>query len=259
MKLAFFSLVTLDHASQADHVTYNRWHQLDHRPENLALPGVAWGDRWRRTPADKDASRAAAEHADTDYLAMYWFREPLAESVRDWVRLGEDSFQWGRGPLLPGVRRSLLAFFRPVRGYASRDALVSPSVLPYRPNLGVHLSLYRLLDPHSPSAHEHHAWEDRVLMPRLTEIEGVSGGWTFTFSHDQADSSLPINSEATHAPDTMRLRLLYLADRDPAATAADVDRRTTQAQEQFVGVGQPADTQELLSTTVRTIVPWQDW
>jgi hypothetical protein len=32
------------------HRPYNEWNQLDHRPENLALPGVVFGDRWVRTP-----------------------------------------------------------------------------------------------------------------------------------------------------------------------------------------------------------------
>ncbi|ANH36663.1 hypothetical protein I601_0209 [Nocardioides dokdonensis FR1436] len=45
MDLVFFSFIRLEEGSAEDHRAYNRWHQLDHRPENLALPGVAWGDR----------------------------------------------------------------------------------------------------------------------------------------------------------------------------------------------------------------------
>ena len=44
--LVFFSFAALDDPGPDHHRRYNEWHQLDHRPENLALPGVAWGDRW---------------------------------------------------------------------------------------------------------------------------------------------------------------------------------------------------------------------
>ena len=40
----YFSLSVIEHADR--HLDHNLWHQLDHRPENLLLPGVAWGDRW---------------------------------------------------------------------------------------------------------------------------------------------------------------------------------------------------------------------
>lgn len=39
--LVFISSVALDNSNTEDHRRYNQWHQLDHRPENLALPGVA--------------------------------------------------------------------------------------------------------------------------------------------------------------------------------------------------------------------------
>ena len=45
---AFFSLTEIPDGTL--HRRYNEWHQLDHRPENLRLPGVAWGERWVRSP-----------------------------------------------------------------------------------------------------------------------------------------------------------------------------------------------------------------
>lgn len=139
--LAFFSFVALDNPEPYLHRRYNEWHQLDHRPENLALPGVAWGDRWARTAECRADSTAEPEQADADYIAMYWFRNPVADAVREWEQLGVNSFEWGRGPMIPGVRRTLLAFFRPVKGYAAASSLVSPAVIPYRPNRGLHLTV----------------------------------------------------------------------------------------------------------------------
>jgi hypothetical protein len=89
--LAFFSLVSLSDPGQ--HRAYNEWHQLDHRPENLALPGVAWGDRWARADSPHSEAPTASPYRDVDYLAMYWFRQPLDESLKAWDDLGGGSFQ----------------------------------------------------------------------------------------------------------------------------------------------------------------------
>lgn len=171
--LVFFSFVALDDTEPDTHRRYNEWHQLDHRPENLALPGVAWGDRWARTARCNAESIAEPDQAATDYVAMYWFRKPVEESVREWEQLGMDSFDWGRGPMIARVNRTLLAFFRPVKGYAAASSLVSPSVIPYRPNRGLHLTLTRFADPLGLGTHENHRWEDRLLIPELLDIPGV--------------------------------------------------------------------------------------
>jgi hypothetical protein len=263
MDLAFFSFVTLSDAAPEDHRTYNRWHQLDHRPENLALPGVAWGDRWAR-PDDLRALSTGSDpaYADVDYVAMYWFNQPLPESVDAWDKLGEDSFQWGRGPLLPGVSRPMLAFFRPVKGYTAPSALVSPEVLPYRPNRGLHVTLTRHLASHSPRVHAHHAWEDRTAIPALLDVEGVAGAWTFSFSHHQQHGTLPISDGQIGtnetAPGSLRIRLCYLED-DPVETTHRLEARLLELEE--AGQGDPSGdaTEVLLSTPVRTIIPWQDW
>lgn len=254
--LVFFSFVSLGSAAgPAEHRAYNEWHQLDHRPENLALPGVAWGDRWARTETLKVASSASDDYADTDYVAMYWFREPVAESVRAWDQLGADSFQWGRGPLIPGVSRSLLAFFRPVRGYVNPGSLVGADVLPFRPVRGMHVQLVRYAEPMSLAVHEQHTFADRVEMPLLTGLDGVAGGWTFSFEHHQQHSTLTFGEDKQDPRGSMRLRLLYL-DGDPletteriAGATADLSRSAPTA------IG----TQTLLDGPMKTIIPWQDW
>ncbi|KAB2807910.1 hypothetical protein F9L07_24850 [Pimelobacter simplex] len=255
--LVFFSFVTLEDAGPAEHRAYNEWHQLDHRPENLALPGVLWGDRWAR-PADYRAAGVASdEHAATDYVAMYWFKDPVERALKEWSDLGSDSFQWGRGPLIPGVRRKLLSFFRPVKGYAAPSALVSPDVLPYRPNRGLHLTLSRHAAPHSAATHEHYAWQDRSLIPGLLDLDGVAGAWTFSFAHHQSHPSLPLATETPDAPESLRIRLVYL-DADPLPTTAAIDARTTELAGSL-GADAAASEEVLLSTPLRTIIPWQDW
>jgi len=247
--LAFFSFVELTDPQQ--HRAYNEWHQLDHRPENLALPGVATGDRWARRGALRDIGTATEPYAAVDYAAMYWFRSPVEESVAAWDRLGEDSFQWGRGPMLPGVRRPLLGFFRPVLGVAAPRIGVGAEVLPFRPNRGVHLTLTRFVDHHGDAAHEHHRWEASTLVPALVEQPGVAGAWTFSFQRAQRHSALPLRGDDDLAPASLRIRLLYLDD-DPIATTSLVEAATAAA-------GAPPDGEVLLSGPLTTIIPWQDW
>src|SRR5690606_25584327 len=119
----------------------------------------------------------SAPFEDTDYVAMYWFREPIKESLAAWDHLGADSVQWGRGPLIPGVERRLLAFFRPIKGYVARSALVSTAALPFRPHRAVEITLRRFEEPLGAAAHDYYRWEDRVLMPELLDLDGVAGGW----------------------------------------------------------------------------------
>lgn len=251
--LAFFSFVTLTEGGPDEHAAYNRWHQLDHRPENLALPGVAWGDRWARTSECKLQGSFASEHAATDYVAMYWFNDPVAESLREWNQLAEDSFQWGRGPLIPGVERRLLSFFRPQRGYAAPDALVAPDVLPYRPHRGVHLTLTHHPAEHSAQTHDYFAWEDRVLMPGLLGVEGVAGGWTFSFVDHQRHQTMPFGDASDDAVGSMRIRLLYL-DGDPLQVSPRLAEAHSGLTETSVAMPET-----LLSGPLKTIVPWQDW
>lgn len=252
--LAFFSFVELADASL--HGAYNRWHQLDHRPENLALPGVAWGDRWARVREQEPAHMADSAFAETDFVAMYWFRSPIERSVDAWDRLGEASFQWGRGPIIPGVERRLLAFFRPVKGYAAAHALVSPEVLPYRPNQGMHITLTRYPEPHGLDSHSCFGWEDTVLMPELLKVPGVAGGWTFSFSHAQQHTTLPFADTVGHQPGELRIRLLYL-DGEPEGAGAAI--RST-VQHLAAAASAPTQAGEILfSSTLSTIVPWRDW
>ncbi|KUI01162.1 hypothetical protein AU190_17105 [Mycolicibacterium acapulense] len=253
--LVFFSFVSLTDGGPDEHRRYNEWHQLDHRPENLALPGIAWGDRWSR-PADcRVASISEPAQADTDYVAMYWFRSPVEQSVREWEQLGADSFQWGRGPIIPGVRRTVLAFFRPVKGYAAASALVSPAVIPYRPNRGLYLTMTRFANPYGADTHSHYQWEDRVLFPALLDLDGVAGAWTFTLDRHQ-DNALGLRShEAADPRGGLRVRMLYLDD-EPVATA---DRIRGCEEGARRGYPEALLGDVVIATPLRTIIPWQEW
>jgi len=253
----FFSFVTL--TDQTRHRQFNEWHQLDHRPENLLLPGVAWGDRWARTADCASVSNGTdPDFAGADYMAMYWFRPPYEQSLAEWNKLAEDSFQWGRGPIIPGVRRPLLAYFTPVQGYVAPRARVSADALPFRPNRGLHVTLTELPDAHSEAAHTQFTWQDTVRIPDLLTCEGVAGAWTFALHSLQNHPTLPLTHGTERQPGSLRIQLLYL-DEDPVEVTAAIAKREQEWDAEGRGAPQPDAERVLLSSPVRTIIPWQDW
>lgn len=203
------------------HRDYNAWHQLDHLPENLALPGVIHGERWVRTPECRAVSVDADEALSAaHYVAMYWFREPATTSIEEWVALGESTERQGRRPELAWTERRLTGFFRPVHGEVRPAAGVSVAALPWRPVRGVVLEVHRVEQPVAADA------------TALTE-DGVIGSWTFV-------------SESAG----LRIALHY-CEADPVAIAAGVAER---------GRRDPDGLTTLLRTPLLTITPWEwDW
>jgi hypothetical protein len=202
------------------HHDYNEWHQLDHRPENLALDGVRHGERWVRTPACAQASIVGDPRlGGTHYVNMYWFRSPARRSFREWQGLAERSYQWGRRPELEYTYRGLMGLFSTVKGYASPEVLVSPDAVPFRPARGVLLSLRRF-EARSKEAHRYFAAYDRDYAPALLSMPGVVGIWTFSSLSTTIDPSWrPVAASATFDPSgsdagTVRAELVFL-DQDP--------------------------------------------
>src|SRR5690625_3994427 len=225
---AFFSFVEL--TDQSKHWEYNEWHQLDHLPENLALDGVAWGQRWARRGQMRELGRAVSKFENVDYTAMYWFKGDPEEAVREWTALGEATFQVGRGPLIPGVERRMLAFFEPVEGHAARRIGVGAEVLPFRPNRGVYLTLTSHPEPHSLDTHERFRWESQELTPALLELDGVAGLWTLTYHSAQKHTTLPMAFDDDAPYGGMRMRIVYM-DGDPVETARAIAQETARLDE----------------------------
>ena len=217
------------------------------------------GERWVRTPDCAAATPPAGHGLDgVHYVNMYWFRDPVEESFRDWQGLAERSFQWGRRPDAAISRRPLMGSFTPVKGYASPRALVSPDALPYRPNRGVAVTVTRLMEPHGAAAHERFAWFDGAHVPALLDLPGVAGVWTFSSQSTTLDAgwsgaagSTTFDERAELGPGRYRIALTYL-DGDPIAHARD---------RQGLPAGPHPDAEvSILDGVLRAIAPWEwDW
>ncbi|WP_211229342.1 hypothetical protein [Nakamurella lactea] len=250
----FFSFPRVD--DPARHRDYNTWHQLDHRPENLALPGVLHGDRWVRSP-DCAAAGSSPDPllAGAQYLAMYWFAEPVRESIGQWKELGDTALQQGRRPELGWTTRTMMGMFRPLTGWVNPAARISLAALPFRPHRGVHVTVSRIDESTPTAVDERLAFEETVRLPKILELPGVAGGWTF-----RSVSVGTAGPDGGAVPvDGVRITLLYL-EADPVAFAADLasaerDGAVPAAPADLVDVARP-----MLTGPLRTIEPWHwDW
>jgi hypothetical protein len=251
-KRVLFSLTEVTDPTK--HREYNIWHQLDHRPENLALPGISWGERFVNSP---DCARvrfhADPEFANLHYCNHYWFEEPLEQTKRDFHDLGETTRQLGRRPDIPISKRPLVDFFIPVKGYANPRVLVSPEALRFRPIRGIFFHLWEILEPDSADSEAMMVWHDQVHIPDWLSCPGVTGAWTFV--REPAGSVAPGVSK----PTSQRVDLYYL-DEDPVEVVAGIVAR----EREWRSAGRLRDNartrRDIYSGPFRTIVPWQwDW
>lgn len=210
----FFSFPRVNPARRND---YHRWHLLDHQPENLALPGVLHGDRWVRTDACRAATEVDREPAlsDADHVAMYWFADPVRESLAEWYELGRTTGEHGRRPDLAWTERLATGFFRPLGGAVTGGVTVTPAALPFRHHTGVVLEILRVAEPGSAAADAHaRRWHEEALAD-VRRSEGVAGTWTFA-SRDFTVQR-PSGAEKPEAG-AFQLALHFCVD-DPVAVA----------------------------------------
>lgn len=196
---AFFSFTSVPDVR--DHHAYNEWHQLDHRPENLALDGVRHGERWVRTPRAAETSVADSRLAPTHYVNLYWFRPPIDRSVAEWQALAERSFQWGRRPDMALCTRPLMGFFDVVRCVVAPRLRLSPAALPFRPSRGVIVQVLSLDEPHSILTEALYRWDDSIAVPTALGVPGVAGVATFVSVTSTIDDGFDAPADArTFAP-----------------------------------------------------------
>jgi hypothetical protein len=258
----YFSLTIVTDPDRHD--DYNRWHQLDHVPENLLLPGVAWGERWVRSP-DCDALSHGSNQAyrDSHYGIMYWFREPLRETLDDWFHLTHRSFQWGRSSQVGWTRRPMRSFFSPIKGYVAPRALVSAAALPLRPTKAVHITLSHFNLQH-PDAAEALRWYDQVRLPELIQRRGVTGAWVLAedpqfqapWTDGGAEWPFADHSLRDGAVSPNRMQILYL-DEEPEEVLADIAAQDRANMRTSPRIDTSAFEDVMLAGPMRPVVPWE--
>jgi len=241
---AFFSFTQILHSS--DHRAYNRWHQLDHRPENLALTGVGSGERWVRTPECREISDFSPLFSELHYVNSYLFQSPANEAIIRWQELAERSFQWGRREDIHLSQRLLMEFFRPIRTYVSPNLRLSNDALPHRPNRGIYLVATEEKDPRSTEAEKANAWWDSEYIPQQIRRTGVVGCMTFA---SETNFSSHADMVGVAAISSIRISVFYL-DEDPLEVSKNFDLATKNSSSSIV----------LSAGPLLAIQPWSwDW
>jgi hypothetical protein len=252
--LAFFSFAELTDSTK--HHEFNEYHQLDHRPENLALPGVIFGERWVRSP---DCAHVIAspqsEFSGVQYMTMYWLREPVESSRLEWMDFGTQATHLGRRPDLAWATRPLVGAFVPIKGYVHRRVLISEDALPFRPNRGIFVTATQLSGD-LPAVERLARWHDRVRIPDMLDCRGVAGAWTFV-----SESAYPGRHRGSAESTKPGIRIhVYFLDEDPLVFARDL----LEHERQWEADGRTANEIDaevpIFTSLLRTIVPWEwDW
>src|SRR5262249_34488518 len=105
IRVGFFSFTEI--TDPGEHRSYNKWHQLDHMPEQCAVEGIAFGQRWVSTPACRAARAVSESPLDAiHYMTLYLMTEPVDRTLREFMELGRDLHAANRFHLARAARLS---------------------------------------------------------------------------------------------------------------------------------------------------------
>jgi hypothetical protein len=214
VKVGFFSFTEVTDPSE--HHAYNEWHQLDHLPEQLPLPGVAHGERWVSSPACRATREAVPPLDRVHYVTCYLMTDPVEQTLRDFRDLGARLHAAGR---FHHHRASHLSGPFLVAGeWAAPRVRISAAAVPWRPHRGVLVVVDEVPDGTDPAAVDAHlAWLDQEHVPTALAVPGVAGVWSFGPGPGLArQRTVPDGVGAD-----LRVRVYWL-DGEPDTTAAAV-------------------------------------
>lgn len=244
VEFGFFSFTEL--TDPREHRAYNEWHQLDHMPEQIPLPGLVHGQRWVATPACQRARRIAEPPLDrVHYMTLYLMTGPeerVIERFRNWgERLSElGRFHRHRISHLSGP-------FLFLKAHAAPRIRISPEAVPYRPCLGIYVTVEE--PAASPRLDDWARWLDAVHLPDLLGVPGVAGIWSFV-----------ARSASFHdRPDGRRITVCYLDD-DPLAVTERLEEQRALWRREGRLPDWSAEVRTRFAGPFETITPWKwDW
>ncbi len=152
---------------------FNRWYDLDHLPENVALPGVLGSRRYVATPELK-ALRGPGELEQLGggkgtFCTTYLFgSEDLAAVQADMHALAVRLAKEGR--MFKRARSAFYAIHRLTKVYVRQDLRTAPEAAPFLGHTGLYLSMGVAASPaHRAQVDE---WYDQVHVPDILDVPG---------------------------------------------------------------------------------------
>jgi hypothetical protein len=218
---------------------YLRWHQLDHMPEQWQISGIQWGQRWASTPRCRSARAAEeGEWAELAHVVTYLMREPIEQTLDEFFSLAQHLRDQGRFPFM--LASLFQGALRLLETHAAPRALVSPGVVPFRPNRGVYVILEEPADLDAWDAYQQAVHQE--VLPEILAVPGVAGAWVFA-------TTSPLRHREIYTPGRYRITVCYLDD-EPA----DVGERLAEPLRR----SWTAATRPLLAAPFESVTKW-DW
>jgi hypothetical protein len=176
-------------------------------PEQFAIPGLPWGQRFVAPPSCVAASAARDDDVGlADSLQLYFVEDP-ERVLPEFQALGRELA--GAGRFLTSIESRLQASLQLVNAYASPRVLVGPEVVPYRPNHGAYVILEHVDD--TVQVDDWVQAQHREAIPEFLAVPGVVGIWSFASA-----GAYGIKRSRERAT------MIYLDD-DPVAVAERLD------------------------------------
>jgi hypothetical protein len=235
--VGFFSFTEV--TDPGAHGAYNAWHQLDHLPEQLPVPGIVWGQRWVSTPACRRARAVDGERlARVHYMTLYLMAEPVAETLGAFAALGDELKR--RDRFFAARRSHLSGPFDVVGATAAARVLVSAAAVPYRPCTGVYVVVEEAVTEKEADTG---GWRAPPPHQALVAVEGVAGAWSF--------AARP-GDTGRWRPGRHRITVCYL-DGDPLAVAGELGTH-------WAPGGDDPGRKTVFAGPFETVTPWRwDW
>lgn len=157
--------------SAGSHRDYNIWHELDHMPEQMPIPGIRFGRRWVCTPRCR-AERAVETEplGESHYFTLYLMADPIGPTLDRFSELARELHRLDR--FYPHRLSHLSGPYRVLSAEAAPRVLVSPAAVPYRPGTGVYVVVESL--DGAPDA-----VPDAPDPEPYLAADGVAGVWAF--------------------------------------------------------------------------------
>jgi hypothetical protein len=189
---------------------FNRWYDLDHVPENLALPEVTGARRYVATPECKAGRKMVrmpelADGAGT-YCTVYLFgEEDLGKAAASWHALGAEMRSQRR--MYPKGRVPYSGIYRTQMVHARPDIAVAPEAIPFLGHTGILVVFTQVPHEHREAVDK---WYDEIHGPDSLEMPGFLASIRFS---------------RVEEPDQGNFLSIFLLEGDPAHATREIDKK----------------------------------
>jgi hypothetical protein len=176
-------IMSLFECEMEDEAAFNRWYDLDHIPEGIAMPEILWANRFIATP-DLKAMRLPSEPqlidpAKATYCTIYWCGvDDVARAQAAMAASARDLFKREGRMIQPFSDVQLYEVCRLTGTYVRQDVAIHPDGVPYLGHRAIIVGVGELLD--EARRDEVEDWYRDSHYPDMVATPGVLAALRFT-------------------------------------------------------------------------------